>query len=367
MPEKYSNLQAMWSIGKATMRSIFRSPQSVFFSLFFPVVLIVIFGSLGGGGGISLNIAFEKNADTANAVYQAIQHSTVFNISRSGQEDADDKLKKGQISAIVDIRKKSQDIGRPQYDIHLKTTSAAQKDLPVLETILRDIISRINASVNPLQDSYASISKEEIPGRIYRMIDFYLPGMLGFSLIGSAIFGVSFLFFSLREALVLKRMFASPISKTYIVLGDGIGRVLFNLTTATVLILFGRFFYQFTLSDGIITFLELIFLSVLGLLVFMGFGYIISSLAKNQNVIPIYANLFMFPQYFLSGTFFPKTALPASIQWLINILPLTALNDAMRKVSFEGANLVQCDKQLGILAIWGVVVYIIAIKVFKWE
>ncbi len=357
----------MWSIGKATMRAIFRSPQSVFFSLFFPVVLIVIFGSLGGGGGISLDIAFDSNTDTTNAVYQAIQHASVFTITRSDQGDIDDKLKKGRITAILDIKKKGSDTGKPQYDIHLKTTSAAQKDLPVLKTILRDIVNSINTQTNPLQNSYATISQEEVPGRIYRMIDFYLPGMLGFSLIGSAIFGVSFLFFSLRDTLVLKRMFASPVSKTYIVLGDGIGRVLFNLTTATVLILFGRFFYQFTLSDGIITFLELMFLSVMGLVVFMGFGYIISSVAKNQNVIPIYANLFMFPQYFLSGTFFPKTALPESIQWLINILPLTALNDAMRKVSFEGAHLTECAKQLGILAVWGIVVYAIAIKVFKWE
>ncbi|HLY71851.1 MAG TPA: ABC transporter permease [Puia sp.] len=367
MALQYNQFKAMWAIGKATMRAIFRSPQAVFFSLFFPVVLIVIFGSLGGGGGISLNVAFDNNTDTANAIYQAVGRVSVFNVVKTGQPDVEDRLKKGRITAIINIKKISDVNGMPQYDIHLKTTSAAQKDMPVLQTILRDIISNISARTNPSNYSYATISQEQIPGRIYRMIDFYLPGMLGFSLIGSAIFGVSFLFFSLRETLVLKRMFASPVSKAYIVLGDGLGRILFNLTTATVLILFGRFFYQFTLSEGVVTFLELMFLSVMGLIVFMGFGYTIASLAKNQNVIPIYANLFMFPQYFLSGTFFPKTAMPDSIQWLINILPLTALNDAMRKVSFEGAHLFDCGKQLAILAIWGIVVYAISIKVFKWE
>ena len=357
----------MWAIGKATLRSIFRSPQAVFFSLFFPVVLIVIFGSLGGGGGISINVAFDSKTDTANQVYQQIERLPVFDVVRGNQADIEDKLKKGRITSIIEIKKLADVNGKPQYDVHLKTTSASQKDLPVLQGIMSNVISSINESSKPTHESYATVSQEEIPGRIYRSIDFYLPGMLGFSLIGSAIFGVSFLFFSLREALVLKRMFASPISKTYIVLGDGIGRILFNLTTATVLIVFGKFFYHFTLSDGFITFLELMVLCILGLIVFMGFGYTISSLAKNQNVIPIYANLFMFPQYFLSGTFFPKTALPDSIQWLINILPLTALNDAMRKVSFEGAHLMDCGKQIGILAIWGIVVYAIAIKVFKWE
>ena len=99
----------------------------------------------------------------------------------------------------------------------------------------------------------------------------------------------------------------------------------------------------------------------------MGFGFFISSVSKNQNVIPIYANLFMFPQYFLSGTFFPKTVLPQSIHWLIEALPLTALNDALRKVAFEGLHLNDCWKQMGILGAWGVVIYTFAIWVFRWE
>ena len=144
-------------------------------------------------------------------------------------------------------------------------------------------------------------------------------------------------------------------------------RVLFQLCTAIVLILFGTYFYGFTLAHGWVTFLELLFLSFCGLLVFMGFGFVISSIAKNQNVIPIYANLFMFPQYFLSGTFFPKTALPEGMQVIINYLPLTALNDAMRKVSFEGMHLGGVSTEIGIILAWAVVVYAILIKVFKWE
>ncbi|MBS1654342.1 MAG: ABC transporter permease, partial [Bacteroidetes bacterium] len=120
-------------------------------------------------------------------------------------------------------------------------------------------------------------------------------------------------------------------------------------------------------SNGAVTFIELVVVSLVALIVFMGFGFFVSSVAKNQNLIPIYANLFMFPQYFLSGTFFPKSALPQSVQWLIEILPLTALNDALRKISFEGAHIADCWRQLGILGIWGVLIYALTIKVFRWE
>jgi ABC-2 type transport system permease protein len=108
-------------------------------------------------------------------------------------------------------------------------------------------------------------------------------------------------------------------------------------------------------------------LCLLGLIVFMGFGYIISGISKNQNVIPIYANLFMFPQYFLSGTFFPKTALPEGMQKVIVYLPLTALNDGLRKISFEGNHLWNIGAELAILLVWCLVAYTIAIKVFRWE
>ena len=161
-----------------------------------------------------MDVAFEAKSDTTNGVYQIINHSPVFNVIHTDQYDIQDRLKKGRITALIDIRKETgNNAAVPQYDVHLKTTSASQKDLPVLQTVLRDVISTINTRQNPSSDSYATISKEEVPGRIYRSIDFYLPGMLGFSLIGSAIFGVSFLFFSLRETLVLKRMFASPVKR----------------------------------------------------------------------------------------------------------------------------------------------------------
>ncbi|MEP6747033.1 MAG: ABC transporter permease [Bacteroidota bacterium] len=365
MDQPYNQWRAMLAITKASLKTIFRSPQAVFFSLFFPVVLIVIFGALSGGGGVSFDIGFQSGSDTTNEVYKAISSSPVFNIKKGTDADIEDRLKKGRITAIVDI-KKNMDSGSA-YDVHLKSTSAGQREIPVVGTILNDIISRINNKGKPVTGSYATVKKEEIKARPYKSIDFYLPGMLGFSLIGASVFGVAFVFFSLRETLVLKRMYSTPIHKGYIVVGEGIGRVVFQLTTAVVLILFGRFFYDFTLANGWITFVELMALSLLGLIVFMGFGFIISSVAKNQNVIPIYANLFMFPQYFLSGTFFPKSALPVSIQPILKFLPLTALNDSMRKVSFEGLNLWQTSSEIGILLGWCVIVYAVAIKVFKWD
>lgn len=355
----------MWAISKATLRAIFKSPQAIFFSLFFPIVLIMVFGALAGGGGKAYDIAFDSKTDSLSVLYFRIKSSPLLDVNQGSEEELMDRLKKGRITAMVEVREIKGNPGSPQYDIHLKTTSASQRELPAVRDILNGIINE--TTVAAAGNKVATISEEEIKGRPYRMIDFYLPGMLGFSLIGSAVFGVAFVFYTLRETLVLKRMFATPVKKTFIVLGESLARVVFQLTTSVVLILFGTIFYHFTLAHGFVTFLELLVLSFLGIAVFMGFGFIISSLAKNQHVIPIYANLFMFPQYFLSGTFFPKGLLPQSLQAIINYLPLTALNDAMRKVSFEGMHLLGVGKEITILVVWCLLAYSLLIRIFKWE
>lgn len=357
----------MLALTKASLIATFKSPQSIFFSLFFPIVLIWIFGSLGGNNSPSIDVAFEKKIDTTNVLYLAIKHHPALRFTNPSKKNIEDELKKGRIAAIIGIRPVLND-SETNYSIQLRTSTASQKDLPLLESVLKTTASEIDRQMHPGQTPFATISQElSYRERPYKMIDFFLPGMIGFALIGSAVFGIAFLLYSLRETLVLKRMYSTPIKKQYIILGESIAKVIFNLMTVVVLIGFGYLMYDFHLAHGWITFVNMIFLSFIALLVFMGFGFFISSVSKNQNVIPIYANLFMFPQYFLSGTFFSKAALPAFLHPIIKFLPLTAVNDAMRNVAFEGASLFSCWEEILIILAWGVLIYILTAKVFRWE
>jgi ABC-2 type transport system permease protein len=363
MQQNYNQLRAMWAVTKASLKATFRSPQSVFFSLFFPIVLIWIFGSLGGNRTPSVDVAFEKNIDTTSILYKALKQNPVLHFTDNKKKDIEEELKKGRIAAIMNIIP-SQDT---TFVVSLRTSTASQ-NVSLVESIVKTVSGEIDRKLHPNHKEFATIKQEvSYNERPYRMIDFFLPGMIGFSLIGSAVFGVSFLFYSLRETLVLKRMYSTPIKREYIILGESISKVIFNLLTVVVLIAFGHYMYGFHLAQGGITFINMLVLSFIALLVFMGFGFFISGVSKNQNVIPIYANLFMFPQYFLSGTFFPRTSLPAFLQPILKFLPLTAVNDAMRNVAFEGASIISCWEQILILLVWGIIIYIITAKVFRWE
>lgn len=367
MAQKYNQLRAMWAVTKASLKATFRSPQSVFFSLFFPIVLIWIFGALGRGGTPSVDVALEKNADTTNQFYSRLKQNPVLHFISEKNKDINDELKKGRLAAVIDIQKNNDTTSHSPYIVHLRTSSASQRDFQTALSAVNGSISYMDKQKFPANKTIATVTQSVEEGRKYGMIDFFLPGMIGFALIGSAVFGIAFTFYSLRDTLVLKRMYSTPIKREYIILGESISKVLFNLLTVVVLIAFGHYTYGFYLANGWITFIDMLIISFIALLVFMGFGFFISGVAKNQNVIPIYANLFMFPQYFLSGTFFPRTALPAFLQPILKFLPLTAVNDAMRNVAFEGASIASCWEQILILAVWGIIIYVVTAKVFRWE
>ena len=368
MNRSYSQFRAMMAISRASFRAIIRSPSAVIFSLGFPLVFILVFGFIGGGG-TSVSIALRNPSDSSNYVIQALKASGVVKIKDEKDSSIiNNELVKGRIAAVVSLDSSRSPAGFTQYKIKTQTSSASADQYPILRMALAQTIQNIEERRIP--DQFKMISVQELPqlpGREYTMIDFILPGMLGFSLLSAAVFGVAFVFFNLRQTLVLKRFYATPINRKNIVLGEALSRVCFQLLTSVVIILAGHFFFHFTLVNGLVTFLEMLVLSFLGLVVFMGFGFIISSVAKNESSIPPFANIFTLPQFLLGGTFFSTTAFPKWLQGFCEILPLKQLNDAMRNVAFEGASLIDCGKQIGILLLWGVVIYTVAIKTFKWE
>ena len=368
MSQPYSQVKAMLAITKASFISIFRSPSAVVFSIAFPLIFILVFGFIGGGSRVSLKISFNKQSDTTNAIYQALKNVSGITVVREDEKKVQEDLEKGRLDGVVTIQKNQ--AASPAYSINIKTSEAVNpQNTKVLESILTSIISGIDKKIYPVTPTIATINQniEQVKGRTYRTIDFILPGQLGFSLLSAGVFGVAFLFFNLRQTLVLKRFFATPISRSYIVLGEGLSRILFQLITSIIILLAGHFIFKFTLVHGVITFLELLVLSFLGLMVFMGFGFIVSGLSVSESSIPPLANLITLPQFLLSGTFFSIEAFPSWLQPICRVLPLTHLNNAMRNVAFEGAHLTDCGTEIGILLLWGAAAYLIAVKVFRWE
>lgn len=363
MTRRYNNTKATLALAKASFRSIMRSPSAVVFTLAFPLVFILVFGFLGGGG-VKVDLAIAPGSHLQNPIIQALEKNNVIHLVRNKDEkEIDEELEKGHIAAVIDVQKNED--GTPAYLADVQYTSASIDKGNILKSLLSNLFYSLNAK--DVQPTVAQLNESTVTGRIYRTIDFILPGQLGFSLLSTGVFGTAFVFFSLRQNLVIKRFFATPVRKSSIVFGEGIARIGFALLGALFIIIIGHFFFQFTLVNGVVTVLNMLLLSVLGLIVFMGFGFVVSGVAKSESTIPPISNIITLPQFLLSGTFFSIDAFPTWLQPISRALPLTYLNDAMRKVAFEGAGLWDVKHQILIMVIWGIGIYAVAVKVFKWE
>ena len=183
----------------------------------------------------------------------------------------------------------------------------------------------------------------------------------------AGVFASSFLLFNLRQSLVLKRFSVTPITRSYLILGELLSRLFFQILGFMIMVALGYYFFNFTLINGVYTFLEMLLYSVIALINFMGLGFIISGLIRDESAIAPIANTITLPQILLCGLFFPVENYPHWMQTFCKLLPLTFFVDGLRKIAFEGTHIWQMPHEMIGMCCWALVVGIITVKVFRWE
>lgn len=357
--QPYSQFKAMMAITRAAFRSITRSPSAVVFSIAFPMIFILVFGFISGGR-MKMKLAVTSQA-TVHPLIETLKKIPTLSITFSSDTALLTKeLSKAHFDGLISYNK-------ADHRLEFKTTSASPEKGALLKMIIENSLMRYNLSQAHLEGKEMQLITEQVEGRTYRTIDFILPGQLGFSLLSTGVFGTAFVFFNLRQTLVIKRFFATPVSRPAIVMGECLARVAFAMIGAVFIISVGYLFFGFTLIHGLQTALTMLGIALFGLMVFMGFGFIVSGIAKSESVIPPIANIITLPQFLLSGTFFSIENFPSWLQPVCKVLPLTWLNDAMRLVAFEGASFPDVLPKLGVIALWGIAVYAVAFRTFRWE
>jgi ABC-type polysaccharide/polyol phosphate export permease len=113
--------------------------------------------------------------------------------------------------------------------------------------------------------------------------------------------------------------------------------------------------------------LAILLVASLGAICFGGVGLLTASRAQKIESVSGLINLVMMPMWIFSGVFFSYERFPQIIQPLIKALPLTALNDALRAIILEGSSLGSQWIPLAVMALWGGLSFLIALKWFRWS
>ncbi|WP_259067093.1 ABC transporter permease [Mucilaginibacter sp. X4EP1] len=368
MSQPLNQVRAAFTLSRYSLLAMFRSPTSIVFSLLFPIIFITVFGSINPGKPLVMKLALVQGSDTTNMVFKAIKRiSNISVVTGLSATQLKEDLDKGRITALLDITPDEKPELITHYTVHLQTAGASGESVGLLETEINAAIAQINQKAFPANLSVANVDLTKSKGRVYKSIDFILPGQLGFSLLMAGVYGSSFLLFSLRKNLVLKRLRVAPVKRRTIIAGEMLSHLFFHVISFIIMVMLGFFVFDFTLVNGFATLVEMLSFSLFGLFIFMGIGFIISGVVQNENSIAPIANTIVLPQILLCGLFFPIENYPHWLQQFCNILPLTLFVDGLRKIAFEGTHLVQLPLTIGGLVIWTFVIGWVSVRSFKWE
>jgi ABC-2 type transport system permease protein len=197
-----------------------------------------------------------------------------------------------------------------------------------------------------------------------RYVDFLVPGLLGMNLMGTGIWGIGFSLVVARQGNLLKRLVAAPVRRSHLLGAQLLSRLIFLVPEAGALLLFASLALGVPVRGSL---LLLMGVSLLGAVAFSGLGLLTAARPRTIEGASGLMNLIMVPMWIFSGIFFSTARFPAAMQPFVQALPLTALNDALRAVMLEGAGLAPLLPELALLAAWGAISFVVALKVFRWQ
>ncbi len=338
----------LWELILCRFREFVREPEVIFWVFGFPILLAV-----------GLGIAFRDRPPeqvyvavlehpAASAVVNQLGsvphiHAEILDGSR-----AKTALRLGKVALII--------VPGKSYEYQFDTT---RPDSLLARSIVDAALQKGAGRQDPIQTYDKAVTE---PGARY--IDFLIPGLLGMNLMGGGMWGVGFVVVDMRIKKLLKRMIATPMRKTDFLLAMIASRLAFMLAEVFVLLLFGYFAFGMIIQGSLGS---IVVVALFGSLCFAGMGLLAASRAKKIETVSGLMNLVMLPMYVLSGVFFSAERFPRLFQPLIQALPLTALNDALRSVILEGANLMSQSAELTIVTAWGTVSFLLALRWFRWN
>ena len=211
---------------------------------------------------------------------------------------------------------------------------------------------------DPLPTS--SVASTE-PGSRY--IDFLIPGLLGMNLMNSGMWGIGFALVDMRQRKLLKRFVGTPMRRSDFLLALTASRLVLMLVEIVLLLGLGVLAFHMQVLGSLFT---ILLLNTVGAVSFAGLGLLTASRAQKIESVSGLMNLVMMPMWIFSGVFFSSERFPAILQPIIKLLPLTALNDALRATILQGASLEAQWGRILVLLAWGGISFVLALRWFRW-
>jgi ABC-2 type transport system permease protein len=329
-------------------RLFVREPSAVFWTFGFPILLSIALGiAFRNRPPEAVQVAIERGSG-ADGIALALQSPRV-KAQIVDAQTARQELRTGKVSLVVVT-------GHPPRTYRYDETRPGGR---LARLLVDDLLQRSEGRRDP-----TPVADDRVTEIGARYVDFLIPGLVGFNLMSSGMWGLGYVIVEMRTKKLLKRMLATPMRRGDFLLSFVAVRALFVFVEVPVLFAFARAAFGLRVAGSPVL---LIAIALLGAVAFAGLGLLVASRARNTETVGGLVNLVILPMSVGSGVFFSTSNFPDSIQPLLRVLPLTALNDALRAVANEGAGMLEVRSQIALLAAWTVASFAGALTLFRWS
>ena len=366
-------LFTVWVFTKIATKRFFRDKLAIFFTIAFPLIFLFVFGGIfGKDSGVSFNVALINQSDSKFSkefVKQTKNDNKILRINEdvSTLDQAKDKMNHGELDAAIVLPQSFGDIkegskfptGEAKVVFTQNNAQAGQALSSVLEGVFKDINQKFVNSPTPF-----TVKSMQTNDRSLSQFDFVFAGLLGFSILGIGIFGPMNVFPELKKQGILRRLHTTTLRVWQYFLSTMFSQAIIGLVSFAVQFAVAILVFNLKVVGNPF---ELGLFLMLGTMMILGIGLALGGWAKNERQVAPLGNIIVFPMMFLSGTFFPRFLMPGWLESISGFLPLTPVIDGIRLIATEGKSLIDIAPQVGMVALWSVIIYFIAFRVFRWE
>src|SRR5262245_57273647 len=313
----------------ACLKMFFREREAVFWTFFFPIFMIGMFGfvrfdSLGRieTGVVNLN----------NDVIDPLKKIETIRIHEGSKDSELKALEKGERDIVVIIPPNYKTSNGGSIDAYLNDAKPQEARLGLMliqQTLDEHVLRSVHANRTILE-------AKSVRGRKQTYTDFLIPGILAMSIMNAGIFGVAFVFVDLKKRGILRRIRVTPINPNDFIFAYVISRLFVLMIQMVLMVGIGVVFFHLHFTGNLFS---LFIVGTLGAIVFLGMGFAVAGVSKSEDQVAPLANMLVFPMMVLSGIFFSRSNLPGFVLAITNFFPLTYLADAMRSIAIEGSPL----------------------------
>jgi ABC-type multidrug transport system permease subunit len=340
----------LYQLSYARMVGFLREPEAIFWVFAFPILLALALGIAFRGSGPQKSVVGIERGEGVAAIETALRASDRLDVRVLEPAQAALALRRGKIAVLV--RPAPAAPPALAFDPARPETRLAQ--LEVTDALER--AAGRTDRVNP------RLETRPRPGSRY--IDFLIPGLIGLNLLGTGMWGIGFPIANARQLKLLKRMAATPMRRGDYLLALVFARLVWLVLEVVAITAFGWLAFGVIMRGSWLGFAAV---TLVGGLAFSALGLLVASRAQTIEGVSGIMNFVMMPMWMLSGSFFSSERFPAFMQPFVKVLPLTAVNDALRALTNEGAAFAAVTPELAILVAWGVGSFFLALRVFRWE